>query len=154
AMGIPMGKYAGLSFGFMPISNTYYNAEDTAEVAGIGKTISIYNGQGSSQYAYMGLSGKYKGLSIGTNFGYMFGSSHQSSAFENYDTTNIANTEFVNYNTIGGLHWKAGALYQLILKKEQYIHIGATARIGQNLNVTRDRYAMSYRYGYDPQTQR
>ncbi len=153
AMAIPMGKYAGLSFGFMPISNIYYNAEDTVNIDGIGRTISIYNGQGSTQYAYVGLAGKVGGFSIGTNFGYMFGSSQYSSAFENFDSTNIANTEYVHYNRIGGLNWKAGAIYQLILKNEQYIHFGATARLAQSLNISRDRYAMSYRYSLNATTQ-
>lgn len=154
AMAVPMGKHLGLSFGFMPITNIYYNAEDTVSIENIGKTISVYNGQGSTQFAYVGFAGKVGGFSLGTNIGYMFGSSQHSSAFENFDTTNIANAEFINFNRIGGFNWKLGALYQIILKNDQYIHLGATARLAQSVNITREKYAMSYRYSLDPTTQK
>ncbi len=148
-LGVPLGKHAGMNIGLTPMSNTYYNANDSLTVNGIGPSLFNYNGEGGIHYAYLGLSGKYKGLSIGVNGGYAFGSSRNSSIFQPidpYDTLPLRGTEFSKYNSIGGLYWKAGLMYHASLKKEQYINIGATAALSQQINVTRDAYAIGFQY--------
>lgn len=148
-LGIPLGKYAGMAAGIMPIANTYYNAKDSATISGIGKTITSYTGSGSLQYAYLGLSGQYKGLSIGFNAGYVFGSANYSSSLENVDTTAVRNSAFGRDNSIGGLYWKGGILYKAKLKKNQYLNIGAAITLSQKLNGTQDAYSLGYRYTSD-----
>lgn len=145
-IGVPMGKHAGMSFGISPVSNTYYNSSDTIDQSGIGKVIQNYNGSGSMQYAYLGLSGQVKGFSIGFNAGYMFGNSRYSSAFINYDTTSARSSEFSKYNSIGGLYWKGGIMYRAQLPKEKYLSLGATLTLSQKLNVERDIYNIGYQY--------
>ncbi|PSK92550.1 hypothetical protein [Taibaiella chishuiensis] len=146
-VGIPMGKHAGMSFGISPVSNTYYNSNDTLSgVNGIGKAIVNYNGSGSMQYAYLGLSGKYKGFSLGFNAGYMFGNVRNTSTFSNNDTTHSRNSEFSKYNGIGGLYWKGGIMYRAQLPKEKYLSIGATLTLSQKLNIDRDVYNVAYNY--------
>lgn len=145
-LGIPLGKYAGMAAGIAPMANVYYNANDTTSINGIGKTVLNYNGSGSTQYAYLGFSGKYKGLSIGFNVGYVFGNTRYSSTLQNIDTTMVRNSEFSKYNYIGGLYWKGGLLYQAKFKKDHYVNIGATVAIAQKLNVERDYYEIGYQY--------
>ena len=146
-IGVPMGKYAGMAFGFQPLSNVYYNAEDTLnDINGIGNAILNYNGSGSLQYAYLGLSGQYKGFSIGFNGGYAFGSIRHSTTLESIDVTKVRNSEFSKYNTVGGLYWKGGILYKAKLKKNQYINVGAAITLSQQLNVRRDAYDIGYQY--------
>jgi long-subunit fatty acid transport protein len=145
-IGIPMGKYAGMSVGITPMSNIYYNANDTLEIDGIGKSILNYNGSGSLQYAYLGLSGQYKGFSIGFNAGYVFGSTRYTTTLENVDVTPVRNSEFSRYNSVGGLYWKGGLLYKAKLKKDQYINIGAAVTLSQKLNVERDVYDIGFQY--------
>lgn len=146
-IGIPLGKYAGMSFGITPVSNTYYNANDTLnDLNGVGKAITNYNGSGSMQYAYLGASGQYKGFSIGFNAGYMFGNSRYASTFQNLDTTSTRNSEFTKSNSMGGLYWKGGILYKAKFKKEKFLNIGATFTLSQKLNIERDAYNVAYQY--------
>ncbi len=145
-LGIPLGKYAGMSLGMQPEASVYYNANDTQSVAGIGNTVYNYNGSGSMQYAYIGLSGTYKGFSLGANMGYMFGNSRYTSALQNIDTGNVSNSEFGRNHAIGGIYWKAGLLYQAKLKKDHYLNLGATTTLSQNLNTFTDAYALSYQF--------
>lgn len=143
-LGIPMGKYAGMVAGIAPMANVYYNASDSPSINGIGKTTVNYNGTGSLQYAYLGLSGKYKGFSAGVNAGYVFGTTSYSSTLINEDTTLIRNSEFTRYNNIKGLFWKGGVMYRASFSKDRYLNIGATATLSQKLNIERDAYDIAY----------
>lgn len=146
-LGIPLGKHAGMAAGIAPMSNVYYNAtSDTINVNGIGNTIMNYNGSGSTQYAYLGFSGKYKGLSIGFNAGYVFGTTSYSSSMLSLADTPVRNSEFSRFHTIGGLYWKGGLLYKAKVKKDQYINIGAAVTLSQKLNARRDAYDIGYQY--------
>ncbi len=146
-VGIPMGKHAGMTFGISPVSNTYYNSNDTLSgVNGIGKAIVNYNGSGSMQYAYLGLSGKYKGFALGFNAGYMFGNVRNTSTFSNFDTTSSRNSEFSKVSSIGGLYWKGGIMYRAQLPKDKYLSLGATLTLSQKLNIDRDVYNVAYSY--------
>jgi len=148
-LGFPLGKHAGMSFGFTPISNVYYNQADTTQIEGIGKMARAYEGSGGLQYAYIGFSGKVKGLSAGVNFGYAFGNITNTSALFELDTTIVRNSEFTRQNSMGGIYWKGGLLYQTTFKKDKFLNIGATATLSQSLNITRDEYAIARSYGAD-----
>ncbi len=144
-LGIPLGKYGGMALGIAPVSNIYYNASDTLTNL-LGKGIVNYNGTGSMQYAYIGLSGQLGGLSVGVNGGYLFGNSRYTSSWESIDTFPVRNSDFSKFNKIGDLYWKAGALYKVKLKKNQYINLAATVTLSQQINAHRDAYDVSYRY--------
>lgn len=146
-LGIPMGKYAGMAAGITPMSNIYYNAtSDTININGIGNTVKSYSGSGSLQYAYLGFSGQYKGLSIGFNAGYVFGTTSNSRSLLNMSSSMVRNTEMATFNSIGGLYWKGGLLYKAKLKKEKYVNIGAALTLSQKLNAERDAYDVGYQY--------
>jgi hypothetical protein len=146
-LGIPLGKNAGMAAGITPMSNVYYNAtSDTINVNGIGNTVMNYNGTGSTQYAYLGFSGKYKGLSIGFNAGYVFGTTSYSSSMLSLADTPVRNSEFSRFHTLGGLYWKGGLLYKAKLKKEQYINFGAAITLSQKINAKLDAYDIGYQY--------
>lgn len=146
-IGIPMGKYAGMAAGITPMSNVYYNAQDTLmDLNGIGDAIVNYNGSGSLQYAYLGLSGQYKGFSIGFNAGYVFGNTRYSTSLESIDTTKVRNAEFSRYDNVGGLYWKGGLMYKAKFTKGRYLNIGAAVTLSQKLNVTRDEFDIAFQY--------
>lgn len=153
-LGIPMKQYAGLNIGFAPISSSYYHQSDTTDVAGIGRMASNYDGTGSLQYAYIGLAGKYKGLSIGVNFGYAFGNNTQTSSLGSVDSTlaGIRTSSYQTHTSIGGIYWKGGILYNATIKKDNYLNIGATATLSQSLTGKRDQYSIAQSYWLDPST--
>ena len=145
ALAFPIAKNAGLSFGFKPHSNLYYNANDTGVVNGLGTVYRNYYGQGSLQKIYLGAAYKFKGLSLGVNANYHFGNLMYSSSMET-DSVSLANSEFVTHNRINGFDFNLGLMYQYVFNESYYIHFGATYGLGNKLNNFTSEYAMSYRY--------
>ncbi|HET8573150.1 MAG TPA: hypothetical protein VFL76_04695 [Edaphocola sp.] len=158
-LGMNAGKHFGLNIGFRPIAYTYYNANDTIfNLQTMGDALNNYNGSGSLQYAFIGLAGQYKGLSIGANFGYAFGTYDYANSLQTAgsdssgSTYHVRSAQLTNADRIGGLYWKGGLLYHAKLKKEKYFNIGATATLSQKLNVTRQNLDLAYDYLTDGTT--
>jgi hypothetical protein len=153
-IGVPVGKHGGFCMGFRPYSSTYYSMVDTINAgtgSPIGQAVKNYNGDGSTNFAYLGGAYKYKGLSIGVNVGYMFGTIRQSTVVAPIDTqvTNRAYTaDFANYTRIGGLYWKAGLMYERKLDSNYTIHAGGTIAMTQSLTERLSAFQIStYNFG-------
>lgn len=145
-IGIPVGKYAGMSLGYTPVTHIYYKLSDTAMIPGYGKSIRTFVGDGSLNYAFLGFAGKYKGFSLGANVGYMFGSTVYASLVESIDTVNVNDAQFSKVLKTGGIYWKAGAQYETKLGKGMFLRSGVTLAINQNLNTKLDEYWISYNF--------
>ncbi|RYZ46669.1 MAG: hypothetical protein EOP49_22940 [Sphingobacteriales bacterium] len=147
-IGIPAGKNGGIAFGLRPNTRVYYRMHDTANLAGLGPSIRSYDGEGGTNYAFLGGAWRYKDFSIGMNFGYMFGTIRNSSLIQKlYDSVNSFNSDFSRYKKVGGIYWKAGAQYYTPISKDKKMamRVGATVALGQDLNVWQDEYAILYR---------
>jgi len=150
-LGIPVGKNAGICFGFRPYSHTYYSLADTIQNSPIGQAVRSYSGEGSLNYAYVGVAAKYKGLSVGVNVGYMFGTIADITAVVPIDTlpqNRAYTTQYSNYNRIGGIYWKAGLIYEKKIDSDYTISIGGTFTLEQNLSQRLNSYQISgYNFG-------
>ncbi len=114
-LGIPLNKNAGMCLGFRPYARTYYSLIDTLPFSPIGTTARSYNGSGSLNYAYAGAAVKYKGLSVGFNIGYMFGTQQSASQVVPIDTAAIDRAyvgQYTTFTRIGGIYWKGGVMYE------------------------------------------
>lgn len=157
-LGMNAGKHFGLNIGFKPISNMYYNATDSPSVQGLGTSLRNYNGSGNLQYAFIGLAGEYKGLSLGANFGYAFGSFNYASSLQTAGSDSsgsvyhVRSAQFSRNDAIGGIYWNGGLMYHAKLKKEKYFNIGLTATLSQNLKVNHQSFALGYNYLTDGST--
>jgi hypothetical protein len=69
---IPLGKYGGMLIGFKPNTKVSYQLYDTLQTL-LGPSSVSYYGTGGTNYFFLGGATAYKGLSIGANLGYMFG---------------------------------------------------------------------------------
>lgn len=140
-----------MCLGFRPYSRVYYNLQDTLMNSPIGQVARSYNGIGGLNYAYIGAAYRYKGLSLGVNFGYMFGTIVSSTATVPIDTAaaNIAYTaQYTNYNRIGGLYWKGGLMYERKIDSDYTFRVGGTITIQQNLTERLSTYQISsYNFG-------
>lgn len=152
-LGISAGKHFGFNIGFKPIANMYYNANDTLNLQGLGQTVKNFNGAGNLQYAFIGLAGQYKGLSIGANFGYAFGAYNYSTSLEtsgsdSTDSTfhSVRSSQMTQNDVVGGIYWKGGILYHKTIKKNQYFNIGLTATLSQQLHLSRQNLTLGYNY--------
>ena len=54
ALGFPLGKRSGLSFGVSPFSSVGYKIADTNRVDGIGNVVTVYEGSGGLNQAHLG----------------------------------------------------------------------------------------------------
>lgn len=143
-VGIPVGKHLGMSFGLRPETSVFYDLADTLNRPGIGNSIINYKGKGSINYGFIGFGGKYKGLSLGFNFGYMFGTINNDMQLAKLDdTAKVNDAIFINSTKIGGVYWKAGAMYETKLNKKLGLRLGSTLALSQKLAASRDLYALS-----------
>ncbi len=145
-LGIPINKNSGLCLGFRPYTRSYYSLVDTINNSPIGAVARSYNGEGNLNYAYVGAAAKYKGLSVGFNFGYMFGTLHNSTLTIPIDTA-ITNRSYeaayTNYTRIGGLYWKGGLMYERRLDSDYTFRFGGTVTISQNVTERLNAYQIS-----------
>ena len=154
-LGVPVNNNAGIVFGFKPYAHTYYSLTDTlfGSASPLGETVRSYNGDGGLNFGYVGAGYRYKELSIGFNFGYLFGTLHSNAlAYTVVDSTgsNRAYTaEFTNYNRIGGLYWKGGLMYEHKMDSSGLtLRVGGTVTLGQNVNERLSSYQISiYNFG-------
>jgi hypothetical protein len=143
-MGIPLGKNAGMALGLQPQTRVFYNAVDSNIIPGLGRSASIYNGEGGLNYAFIGGAGSIGGFSFGANFGYMFGNIRNSSRLVNADTSHVLNSDFSSITRYGGLYYKLGVQYHDSLSNGIHLRLGATATLGQNINGSRESYSSTY----------
>ncbi len=146
SIGIPIRQKGGLSIGIKPVSRSYFALADTI-VSPAGLVSRSYAGDGGLSYAYLGGAYRYKGLSVGFNFGYMFGNYRNFTTVVGRDTlaiNDIYEAQFPRYMSIGGLYWKGGAIYERPMKDSQYVfRVGGTLTLGQNLHETISDYRVS-----------
>lgn len=148
-VGVPVGKHGGFSFGYKPVTHIYYNLQDTANINSYGTAIRTFFGDGSLNYAFLGAAFKFKGLSVGANFGYLFGTTVYADVLESYTESGSASpsvndAQFVRVVQSGGIYWKGGALYSKKIAKNLFMRAGATLTLNQNINSTSDNYWISY----------
>jgi hypothetical protein len=150
-LGIPVNKNSGLCLGFRPYTRSYYSLIDTITGSPIGTVARSYNGEGSLNYAYLGAAVKYKGLSVGFNAGYMFGTFHNSSLtipIDDSPTNRAYIGDYTNFTRIGGIYWKGGLMYERKIDSDYTFRVGGTFTISQNITERLSAYQISnYNFG-------
>lgn len=138
-IGIPIGKHAGMVIGLKPISSVYYSlaGNDTSLGLPLGNS---FSGFGGLNYAYTGFAYRFKGLSLGFNLGYIFGTIRNSSEILRLDSTSTYDAEFSQYTQIGGLYWKGGIMYETPLNKNLTLRVGGTLNLTQQLDANLNEY--------------
>lgn len=143
-LAIPMGKYAGAVLGFKPVSKVNYLLYDTTRSL-IGPTSYEFSGTGGLNNFFVGAAGTFKGLSVGVNVGYLFGTIRQASWYKTTSTANyVNNSEFLQFNNLGGFNFKLGLTYQKSLGKDYSIRIGGTADMKQQINTELSEFWISH----------
>jgi len=107
------------------------------------RTVSDYNGEGGTNYAFIGAGASVKAFSFGVNIGYMFGNIRNTSRLLNIDSTSMLGTDYSNYTRYGSFYWKAGLQYHDTLQSGLHLRLGATMALSQNLKGERESYGSS-----------
>lgn len=131
-------KDLGIGFGILPFTNVgydYYKSStiDENEYSTTTSTES-YEGEGGVHEIFVGLGWRvYKGLSVGANFGYLFGSYEKNISITNSDS--YVNTVTKTYQAnIHSYKVTVGMQFEQPLSPKDKITLGATYSFGHNLN--------------------
>ena len=146
ALGIPIGKKAGFTAGLQPFSSVGYSlfnrkteGEDIIELTrfyGTGGLNKIYAGFGL--YAY-------KGLSVGVEAGFIFGSL-ENEIINQKQNVSLATKYAEDVNVRGG-QFKLGAQYKYELKNKLNLNLGAAITLESNLTGTGNERMYSLSFG-------
>jgi len=143
ALGFPIGKKAGFSFGLQPLSSVGYSLSnnDFDEDENLS-AVTLYSGEGGVNriYGTFGIQIS-KSLAIGIEADYSFG------AIENSITNQRANvslaSKYKEESVIRGGAITLGTQYQKMFKSNLYFNAGATVKLGNDLNTTGNEYLYS-----------
>ncbi|GAA4340266.1 hypothetical protein [Flaviaesturariibacter amylovorans] len=146
-IGIPLRKGWGLAIGLRPLTRVSYMVEDRRRIFNppaqggnnIDSVYTEYSGDGGSFLPTIGTGFAIGDLSIGANIGYLFGSREASTVryFENDTVVYYHGLQRTNSN-FGKVYFDFGAQYTIQLNKArgQFLRLGATGNLKQNLNAT------------------
>ncbi len=110
ALGFPITKWWGSSFGIKPFSKISYRVVDRANLPNIGKVDYTFIGSGGLNQFYWGNAFQYKGLSIGINASYLFGP-YERSRREIFENANTFHYYSIETQKMGAFHFNYGLLY-------------------------------------------
>lgn len=149
-VGIPLRPNWGLSFGLRPLTRVSYKILSREKLfdpltnQSIDTALTLNEGDGGAYLASIGtgwaikLSGN-QSLSFGVNGGYLFGKKQinvRRSLFN--DTLPYISGNFETNTTYGNLTASAGLQYQLRMKPDLFLSIGAYGNLKQTLNASQD----------------
>jgi hypothetical protein len=147
ALGFPIGRKAGLSFGLQPVTSVGYSLTNSIKDSnGDTSEISLFAGNGGVNRIYSSFGIKVaKGLSLGLEADYSFGNVDNS--ITNQRANVSLGTKYNEVTVLEGTSIKLGAQYQKELKNKLILNAGATFKFGNNLNVTGNDYLYSLTFG-------
>ena len=123
-IGLPVTRHWRTSVGILPFSKLGYDMENTNTVDNIGSTDYTYTGSGGLNQLYWGNAFKIcKGLSIGLNASYMFGSLYKMSN-AHFDGTHFYNTFVNDAYHIDGIYLTGGLQYGIDFKENHNLTLG------------------------------
>lgn len=148
-LGVPLSrkKNWGMNFGLRPMSRINYNITENSRLPTIDSTATIYEGNGGSYEVYTGTGFSIKNLSLGVNFGYLFGSKDYSSkrifisdsSFHTYLPAN-----FETKSNFGGFFINGGLQYNAKLKKDLSLQFGAYGNLKSDMDATKSEIVETY----------
>jgi long-subunit fatty acid transport protein len=124
--GMPVNRWWKTSLGLVPYSNVGYNVANYEKYPETGTVKRVYSGSGGISRIYWGNAFKvYKGLSLGLNASYLFGSMDRGGAVYFPDSLNTMNFRVSNALTMNDLSFTFGAQYKTRLAQDVSMIVGA-----------------------------
>lgn len=143
--GFPVTRWWRGAFGLLPYSSTSYHMQDRSVEEGIGSIKRIYKGDGGINRVFVGSSFKlHSTLSVGFNFGYLFGTINQSSANTFPDSAYRMNYKIVSSTKVNDLYMDYGIYYRKTLKNKMQLSAGLALSNNHQVNATIEQ--LGYRY--------
>ncbi|MCB9264011.1 MAG: hypothetical protein H6558_03190 [Lewinellaceae bacterium] len=155
------GLGLGMAFALQPYTVVGYNIESTSVQEELGPTTNYLKGTGGTNRLMWSNALRYKGLSGGFTFGYMFGQLTNSRRVE-FDSLELAYvTEFLDEVSLNGFFWEAGLQYTHDFKKlnaegeressGRRLTVGLYGNSTDNFNTNTRRFAERYSFDFNVQ---
>lgn len=140
SMGFPIiANRWGMAVGCLPFNSVGYSMSSSNETVKY-----LYKGDGgANQFALSTGVRVFKGLSLGANVAYMFGTTYYTAENEFSDASAFSTRKEQELKT-HGLIWNLGAQYKLELKEGQSLTLGLTYRSGQSVGYKQIESLTSY----------
>jgi hypothetical protein len=140
----------GIAFGLKPVSRINYKTQADTRLTGIDSISTLFEGTGGISQANFSTGIKFKNFSFGVSTGYAFGNRNISTQlrFVN-DTIPYKFSNAVSQANFGGLFLNLGAQYNIRLKDQSLLRLGASANLQQNLKAKRNAINQTFDYASD-----
>jgi len=139
--GMPITRWWRTSIGLVPYSDVGYNMSNYTT----DKVERLYSGSGGINRLYWGNGVKlFKGLSIGANFSYLFGSMDREAAVQFPDSLYALNFRESYHITLSDLWFNLGAQYTFRTKSGLDLNFGAIFSPSRNLTARTDMLSTTY----------
>lgn len=124
-MLVPLTKGLGLSFGILPFSSVGYQFGSTETTGSLSYT-KAYTGSGGLSQAYLGLgySTPLKGLSLGLNVSYLFGTLEHTRNLPAITSSSVTSMEYTELS-VKGAKFDIGLQYEFPISKKERLVFGA-----------------------------
>src|SRR6478672_1414795 len=150
-VGIPVKKNWGLNFGLRQVTKIYYKINhferlyDPITGLNIDSAVTNYNGDGGAFLGSLGTGFAIRNLSIGFNFGYLFGK-------KQFGTKRVFASDSVAYNPLsynnqasfGDIYANAGIQYKINVSQKLLLRLGAYGNLKHNINAQDDILRQTY----------
>ena len=125
AIGLPVTRHWRTSVGIKAFSTVGYEIATTKNIPNVGEVNYTYSGDGGLNQLYWGNAFKIcKGLSIGLNASYMFGSIFATSNTE-FDDNTFLNSYIKDAYLVDGIYLEGGLQYFFNIGEKHKIGLGA-----------------------------
>lgn len=135
AIGIPLQKYGGFSFGLLPFSDMGYSSKSAESIGELVYEKQIF-GEGGINKAYLGYGvSPFRGLSIGANAGFLFGNLHDITEVRFLSDLAAYPAELKETRNIRGVVVDYGLQYSKSINRKYNLTVGYTGSLSNTINA-------------------
>lgn len=135
AIGIPLQKYGGFSFGLLPFSDIGYSSKSVESIGELMYEKQIF-GEGGINKAYLGYGvSPLKGLSIGANAGFLFGNLHDITEVSFLSDLATYPAELKETRHIRGATIDYGIQYSKSINRRYNLTVGYTGSLNNTIDA-------------------
>ncbi|MBD1435142.1 hypothetical protein H8B06_20150 [Sphingobacterium sp. DN00404] len=140
AIGIPLQKYGGFSFGLLPFSDVGYSSRNVESIDDLAYEKQIF-GEGGINKAYLGYGvSPIKGLSIGANAGFLFGNLYDITQVKFLSDLSAYPAELKETRNIRGVTVDYGIQYSKSINRKYNLTLGYTGTLNNTINARPSRF--------------
>ena len=135
AIGIPLQRYGGLSFGLLPYSDAGYSSKSTESLGDLAYEKQMF-GEGGINKAYVGYGvSPVKGLSIGANAGFLFGNLYDITQVKFANDLTAYPSELKETRNIRGFTLDYGLQYSKSINRKFNLTVGYSGTLNNTINA-------------------